>query len=725
MPRFDVYIDGQGYMLDPYYGENAYAEEPQAPFKGKDREGPDFWQYWMMRDWHGGERQKVLVSARDLDNNQYRDAEGVTLDRFGEWGLQPALAQDVAIESGSMPMVVTTSGDRLILGLSVSPYIRIWYNGSWTSAASGLGTGTVTDLSVAGSSIYAVQNGKVYTSTDNGATWAEVKYQDQRVGIITVTSQGDAYTSPPDVAFDCEEGATAPTATAVLTDTKVTSVTILTKGSNFTKSPGVRFTGGGGFGATAVAALELATAASFSTATAVCRLNDNVCVGKSSGGVYNVTDSEPISTAGAVTSMVAYQGNLYWIEDCRLWCYEGKVPFVYDELPPGFNGAVLYVYRTVLLIIGWYHCQGGYRGAVHVLQGGSENHLYSVGNYSADHRVYAACGGDDEFWIANPDRGGPDRYDWTYGGLTCGPAWGSFSGIPYKSMAVVDGYLFVGRHDTVRAGTCQATGNDTTHTKLDTGASAANDYYNGMLLAHLTGTGAGQTATITDYDGTSKIATHSAVTTPANATTTFSVGAATNGVWKANLENPTAWRTSGWWESSEWDLEYSNDEKLLGEIRIFHRALTAGDSHLVEYSKDGGTTWVTAGTSSTLGATSKKFNFGTIKFDTLEIRVTTTGTGSTNPKGKKVVVRACAASEAKWRWTLRLICDRVASKSGRARSGFGAYDLLKTLADAQNTVTFLDRTGTAKTVVVEDCPITQSATSKRRAYPKVTLRQVA
>jgi hypothetical protein len=42
---------------------------------------------------------------------------------------------------------------------------------------------------------------------------------------------------------------------------------------------------------------------------------------------------------------------------------------------------------------------------------------------------------------------------------------------------------------------------------LDSGASSSNDYYNGGLLAIVEGTGAGQTRRITDYVGSTKVAT--------------------------------------------------------------------------------------------------------------------------------------------------------------------------------------------------------------------------
>ena len=51
-----------------------------------------------------------------------------------------------------------------------------------------------------------------------------------------------------------------------------------------------------------------------------------------------------------------------------------------------------------------------------------------------------------------------------------------------------------------------------------------NDYYNGMTIQIISGTGAGQTRTITDYDGSNRRATVSAwTTTPVAADSTFAV----------------------------------------------------------------------------------------------------------------------------------------------------------------------------------------------------------
>lgn len=57
-----------------------------------------------------------------------------------------------------------------------------------------------------------------------------------------------------------------------------------------------------------------------------------------------------------------------------------------------------------------------------------------------------------------------------------------------------------------RVSVCQANV-DGTKVKLDAGASATNDYYNGSIVMIVDGTGAGQARVIIDYDGTTKEAT--------------------------------------------------------------------------------------------------------------------------------------------------------------------------------------------------------------------------
>jgi hypothetical protein len=65
--------------------------------------------------------------------------------------------------------------------------------------------------------------------------------------------------------------------------------------------------------------------------------------------------------------------------------------------------------------------------------------------------------------------------------------------------------LYVTELATVRQNTAQA-GAASTIT-LDTGASAVDDFYNNMAITIVSGTGAGQTRYISDYVGSTKVAT--------------------------------------------------------------------------------------------------------------------------------------------------------------------------------------------------------------------------
>ena len=73
-----------------------------------------------------------------------------------------------------------------------------------------------------------------------------------------------------------------------------------------------------------------------------------------------------------------------------------------------------------------------------------------------------------------------------------------------------------------RSNTAQAGGSDTI--TLDSGASSTNDIFNGSIIRTTGGTGSGQTRAISDYDGSSKVATVSvAWTTQPASDTTFTI----------------------------------------------------------------------------------------------------------------------------------------------------------------------------------------------------------
>jgi hypothetical protein len=432
---------------------------------------------------------------------------------------------------------------------------------------------------------------------------------------------------------------------------------------------------------------------SYTTAVGVAYVNGDLYVGKSDG-VYNHTQDEAVTTIGC-SAIAGYRENVYFSSDSRLYRYDGRATYLYDQLPQGFNITALIPYRQVLFILGYYKVRTGYKGAVYYLISGSENHLYSLGDYSADHRIYALAGGDDEVWVASPKRGGADRYDLEAGGISAGPIWGAAGYVPFKSIAVCEGYLFVGRYDSVgHSGTAQATGNDTTHTKLAAAASAVDDAYKTMTIAHTGGTGSGQTATITAYDGTTKIATHGAVTEAADDTTTYVVG--TDGIYIADIAAPSAYKTSGWLTTAEYDFNYPNATKLFRDIRIEHRALVTGQSIAVAYSLNGGSSWTTATTSNTVAATSKSITLSNITGDSLKLKFTLASSGSNTPTLTKCVVRAAPVVESKWMWDLRLLLLKQWKTS--------VADL-KTANDLGTQLTFVDVDGTSYSVVVQSMAI--------------------
>lgn len=630
-----VTLAGYTYGLDlpgaVLYRDPAHRMYPQKQFQIEGM-GGEFWKEWTIRSWHGGERLERILSEDDLESYRYHDAEGLDQSLLSKWGelkLAPALTRSLYTQSASMPMTVTSDGSKLIVGLSVSPYVKLWtYTGGWADTTAVYGSGAVTDLITAGTTLYGVRGGYVITSTDAGANWTQV---------------GD-----------------------------------------------------------------------YTTATGVAYVNEDLWVGKSDG-IYNHTDSESVSSLGC-TAIAGYRENVYFAKDRRIYRYDGRATYLYDELPMGFNVTALIPYRQVLLILAYAKVRGGYKSAVYYIVSGTENHLYSLGDYSADHRIYAAAGSDDEIFFANPKRGGADRYDLEVGGITNAPCWGEAGTIPFKSMAACEGYLFIGRYENIESGTAQAAGSDTTHTTLRSAASATNDIYNGETIYFTGGAGAGQVATITDYVGSTKIATHSAVTTPADGTTTYYIGS--DGVYRADIQNPSAWVTTGWAKTAEYDFGWSNDAKLFGSVYLEHRALVQGQSITVDYSIDGGTTWVEAGTSAVAGSTHKTLTLNDVTGRTLKLRANLVGPGTSTPTLTKLVARGAACTDSKWMWDLRFL---VIQKWG----GTESITALREANNSQKALDFTDRDGLKYKVVVENMYIDADPDPKQNsAHVNIRLREI-
>lgn len=559
-----ITLAGTTYGLDlpgaVLYRDPAHRMYPQKQFQIEGM-GGEFWKEWTMRSFHGGERLERVLSDDDLDSYRYHDAEGLDQSLLSKWGelkLSSSLTRSLAVQSASMPMTVTSDGAKLVVGLATSPYIKTWTSagdGTWADPTAVAGSGAVTDLITAGSTLYAVRGGAVLTSTDAGANWTAV--------------------------------------------------------------------------------------GTYSTAKGVAYVNEDLWVGKSDG-VYNHTDSEEVTTLGC-DCIAGYRENVYFGKDRRLYRYDGRATYLYDELPMGFNLTALIPYRQVLLILGYYKVRSGYRGAIYYIVQGTENHLYSLGDYSADYRIYACAGSDDEIFFANPKRGGADRYDLEAGGITNAPCWGAAGKIPFKSMAVCEGYLFIGR-----------------------------------------------------YDKTS----------------------ATDGIYIADIQNPSAFATSGWLTTAEYDFGWSNDVKLFGSIYLEHRELAQGQAIDVDYSLDGGTTWLDAGGSAVAGTTNKTLTLDDVTGQTIKVKLTLTGTDTSTPTLTKLVVRGAACTDSKWMWDLRFL---VIQRWG----GVASLTALRDAIESQRQLDFEDRDGQEYKVVVESMSIDADPDPKQNsAHVSIRLREV-
>jgi hypothetical protein len=412
-----------------------------------------------------------------------------------------------------------------------------------------------------------------------------------------------------------------------------------------------------------------------------------------------------------------YGEQVYFAKNNIIYRYNGTASYEADRLPQGFIITGLYSYRNILFIPGYFNVQGGKKGAVYYIMDGRDAHLYNIGSYdgSSNYTISAVAGSDDEVYLANQKRGGADRYDMTVGGLQSGPAWREAGVIPFKAMAYSNGKVLIGRYNTIRASTCQATGNDTTHIKLDASASATNDAYNGETIVFTGGAGATQTATISDYAGDTKIAVISTVATPADGTTTYAIG--DSGVYVANVAIPTAYETTGWITSPEYDWFFPHDYKVFSQVVVWHKALAADQSVKVEYSLDGGVAYTVAGYSDIVGDTSKTFKITNARGRSFKLKLTLAGPGTTTPTVTYVRVDAAPLGEARSMWDFNLAA--FSPRQGRQR-----IQALKTAYKSRSVVELEDLYDEKYSVVFEYLKIVPQRGDKWSAKVFLRLREV-
>jgi hypothetical protein len=193
---------------------------------------------------------------------------------------------------------------------------------------------------------------------------------------------------------------------------------------------------------------------------------------------------------------------------------------------------------------------------------------------------------------------------------------------------------------------------------------------------------------------------------------------ATDGIYQADIESPTAWKTSGWITTAEYDFGWSNDEKLFGSIYIEHRALAEGQTITVEYSLDGGDTYLPAGFSAELGAVNKTITLNNVIGQTLKLRVTLAGPGTSTPKLTKLVARAIPMTDTKWIWDLRLLIRRN-------WGGSKAMEALERFVRLRRQLDFEDVDGKSYKVVIESVNFESDVDPKNEsAHIVMRLREV-
>ena len=173
----------------------------------------------------------------------------------------------------------------------------------------------------------------------------------------------------------------------------------------------------------------------------------------------------------------------------------------------------------------------------------------------------------------------------------------------------------------------------------------------------------------------------------------------TDGVYICNTMNPTTYKSTGWLQTSEDDFDLPAQYKIFRSIEVSHKALAAGQSIAVQYSTNSGVTWTSAGTSSTLAATSAKFTLSSVRGKTLAVKLTLTA--GTSQATKPTVLTPCICveyapvPESSCLHTVRLAIFKV--KAGDAR-----LTALKATLAKRTVVSYTPFRGAAISVVIED-----------------------
>lgn len=196
----------------------------------------------------------------------------------------------------------------------------------------------------------------------------------------------------------------------------------------------------------------------------------------------------------------------------------------------------------------------------------------------------------------------------------------------------------------------------------------------------------------------------------------------TDGVYIANVMNPTTYRATGWLQTAEDDFDLPAQYKLIRSIEIAHKALAAGESIAVSYSINGGVSWTSAGTSSTLASTSSKFTLSSVRCKTLSLKFTLTA--GTSQATTPTLVTPCAVveyapvPESSYEHNIRLAIYKT--KGGDAK-----ITALETTIGKRTVVSYTPFRGSAVNVIIADALIYQYFGDNDSATVILKLREVS
>lgn len=157
---------------------------------------------------------------------------------------------------------------------------------------------------------------------------------------IAVTAGGTGYLTPPTITFTDSTG-TGATATAVLTGTTVTSVTVTNGGATYTQ-PSIVFSGGGGSGATAVATINAVQTVTGQEVYTFTTLNNFVSL---TSGVLQIQEIFSVAVSqGTVKPVLNYEP---WVSFQAYYRINQNIiqnfPAVWSQYGKGTNGS-FYLY---------------------------------------------------------------------------------------------------------------------------------------------------------------------------------------------------------------------------------------------------------------------------------------------------------------------------------------------------------------------------------------------